>query len=140
MIACKHWTKSGEFFRGQCSKGIEGGRPSYGHCVHNCGLCTTTNAELAEYMQTLSEGPSFKTKATSLLKHTGQVIAGIPQGKAFASKLEQARRFGICKSNTCNKYDNEKNKCNKCGCSLKLKIKAEAVGCHYWEIKENASK
>jgi len=131
MIKCKHNLGQDGFMRLKCAKGIKDGRPSFGHCVHNCGICSTTNDELEKYILELSK-PTIKTKAKSLLNHGAQIAKGLTQGKALASKTEQARRLTICKSNNCNNYNADKKTCNLCGCNLKLKVKAEALWCQYW--------
>ena len=70
-----------------------------------------------------SEYPSRKEQLKNLIETTGKVI----RNPRLVNDEEFNRRKSVC--NTCRYFDRKQNRCKKCGCMLKAKVRFKTAKC-----------
>jgi hypothetical protein len=102
-----------------CTKGLHGGRPSNGVCIHLCKERRVDKTLPSIPRMAANFGKAFVTHAMSRFKNRPEE--------------EQQRYINICRTNQCGHYviiDGEERCTNKkCGCYLKLKTRWSSSAC-----------
>jgi len=75
-----------------------------------------------------NKSPDIIQQASNLVSTAKDVAVHVVRtGSITASKEESDRRLSVC--DTCEMYDKEKSRCNKCGCFMKSKVLFIAATC-----------
>lgn len=117
MVNCKHWSNCNVSNGGCCALKLFGERPSEGTCKFVCDK----KEETLNY-------PSLAQEAKNIISSAKRVAQNISSGQqVLATNEEYNRRNNICQ--TCPLYDLKQNRCSKCGCYLKAKLRLATEHC-----------
>jgi hypothetical protein len=107
---------------------LEIDRKSYLYLVNKYNPTNSRTAQVACCGRSNHPLPPLKEQMKNAVKAAGRVVSSVVQNKqVFAEQSIIDNRYNICQG--CEFLNIEKQRCSKCGCSYKTKIKLSTEKC-----------